>query len=662
MDRTWIVDLSAERFWVEEAPLADVAPYLGGSGWGWRKVAENLPPRVDPYAPENVVALNPGLLVGTRTVGSPKLTAITKFPTVASPDGRHYIGSCTSGGRYFAPAMRQAGCDRLLIVGRAARPVVLAIRDGGVTIEDAGDLWGRGIDEVSRRLIAREGPEAGVLAIGTGGEKLVRNALAIIDRTNSLGRGGLGAVLGSKNVKAVVARGTGGLRAADPARYDAVSNELIARVTSWPRRAHWIKLGLAAGWDTFKHTQNPGMWPKDRWDELYGEAKRMESLRAVIACASCPLSCRLRWEIPGGEFDGETGLGSPYSKSATSGQLLGIEDDRKMIHLVTQANAFTGIDFYTTTRIIDFLTKMADDGRIAHEQDGVVLSRDYATIAKLFRMTADREGIGDVIADGWYRVQREFGLAPDEYWYAGVCKGVDFIYDARPSRFHPLMMTFLTRPRPHHGGSHTRTNSRNKTIEEFREQIEHWGLPTEVVDRIFTATPYAGRFNVGRYTSHMEDMMRVKNALGMCTIYTYQALVFGDDMARLYSAMTGDEIGPGELIARGERISNLAKLLNVREGFTRVEDRAPEVWFRPMHAPEGTIEMEDYFQTKVVTREDVDRMLDDYYDERGWTQEEGIPSPATLERFGLDELSGAEGSAPDGKTTTKPKTPRRTKR
>jgi len=363
----------------------------------------------------------------------------------------------------------------------------------------------------------------------------------------------------------------------------------------------------------------------------------MESLRSVIACASCPLSCRLRWEIPGGEFAGETGLGSPYSKSATSGQLLGIEDDRKMIHLVTQANALTGIDFYTTTRLIDFLTRMAEEGRISRKQEGIVLDREYATIERLFRMTADREGLGDVIADGWYRVEEEFGLDAQDYWYAGVCKGVDFIYDARPSRFHPLMMTFLTRPRPHHGGSHTRTNSRNKTIEEFREQIEHWGLARDIVDRIFTETPHAGRFNVGRYTSHMEDMMQVKNALGICTIYTYQALVFGDDMARLYSAATGDQIEPGELIQRGERISNLGKALNVREGFSRVDDRAPDVWFRPMEAPEGTIRMEDYFQTKVVTRDDVERMLDDYYDERGWTRERGIPTPETLEHLGLSE-------------------------
>jgi len=634
-ETTWFVDLTDGRTWSERVPYESVAPTLGGSGFGWRIMADRLPPRVDPLASENVVILNPGVFVGTRTLGSPKLTAITKFPTVASPDRRFFVGSCTGGSRYFGIGMRQAGCDRLVLHGKADRPVTIAVRDSGVSVEDAADLWGKGIEEVSVDLVRREGLDAGVLAIGTAGEKLVRNALTIVDRTNSLGRGGLGAVLGSKNVKAIVARGSGSVRVARPDEFDRISKALIDRVVDWPRREHWVKLGLAAGWSTFKHTQNPGIWAKDRWDELYGEEKRLESLRSVIACASCPLSCRLRWEIPGGEFDGEQGLGSPYSKSATSGQLLGIEDDRKMIHLVTEANAHTGLDYYTTMRMIDFVTRMFERGRISAEDVGFELKRDYESYARLYRMTAEREGIGDVLADGWYRLGEEFGLDPQEYWYAGVCKGIDFIYDARPSRFHPLMMTFLTRPRPHHGGSHTRTNSRNKTLEEIREQVEHWGLDEGAMRRIFTETPYSGKFNVGRYTAHMEDLMRVKNAVGLCTIYTYQALVFADDIARMYSAAVGEDVGPRELIRRGERVSNLAKVVNVREGFSRSDDQPPDVWFRPMDAPEGRIEMEDYYQSKVLGREDLARMLDDYYDERGWDPATGRPTDQRLRELGL---------------------------
>jgi aldehyde:ferredoxin oxidoreductase len=254
-------------------------------------------------------------------------------------------------------------------------------------------------------------------------------------------------------------------------------------------------------------------------------------------------------------------------------------------------------------------------------------------------MTVNREGFGDVLADGWMRLKRDFGLDPQEYWYAGICKGVDFIYDARPSNFHPLMMTFTTRPRPHHGGSHTRTNSRNKTIEEIRDQVERWGLAKETVDHIFTESDYSGKFNVGRYTRYMEDMMRVKNAIGLCTIYTYQGLLFGDDIAELYTAATGHEMTALRMVECGERIHNVAKMINVREGFSRADDAIPEVWFRPMESPEGRIEMQDYYQTKTLTKSDTDKILDDYYDERGWDRDTGRPTPVRLKALAIEELA-----------------------
>ncbi len=634
------VDLSTGTVDKESVDERDGSAFLGGSGVGWKLIADSLGPKVDALAPENIISINPGVLVGTLTPGAPKTTAITKFPTIATDDRKHFVGSCSTGGRYFGVALKQAGCHHLLIVGKATSPVYLRIRDSAVDLVDAQDLWGGGIEAVSNELVHREGPQAGVMVIGTAGENLVRHSLAIVDKTDSLGRGGLGAVMGSKNLKAIVATGTGDVEVARPVEFMRISEELRNHVLKWPRREHWIKLGLAAGWDTFKHTQYPGIWPKDKWDELYGEKTRMETVEEVIACNSCLLSCRLKWMIKGGEYDREIGFGSPFSKSATSGMLLGVEDFRKMIHIVADANSKTGMDFYTTTRMIDFVTKMYEAGRLNKgDTGGLELTREYKTYLKLYNMTVKREGFGDVLADGWLRLKKEFGLDPQEYWYAGICKGVDFIYDARASNFHPLMMTFFTRPRPHHGGSHTRTNSRNKTIEEIREQVERWGIPQESIDRIFTEAPYTGKFNVGRYTRYMEDMMRVKNALGLCTIYTYQGLIFGDDMAKLYNAASGENLSPGELVEHGERISNLARIINVREGFTRREDKVPELWFRPMESPEGRLEMKDYYQTKTMTKEDVDQLLDDYYEERGWDVSTGVPQPEKLNQLGLGKYS-----------------------
>jgi len=638
VESVFTVDLSTGDFKKQEVDSKTVRKFLGGSGVGWKIAADLLEPGIDPLSPENLIIINPGILVGTLTPGTPKTTVITKFPTIATEDNKHFIGSCTSGGRYFGLGLKMAGCHHLVVTGKADSPVYLRVTDGNVEVVDASELWGRGIEEVTNYLVNREGSLAGVMAIGKAGEKLVHLALTIVDKTNSLGRGGLGAVMGSKNLKAIVAKGTGDIKVAKPKEFIDISNELRARVLEWPRREHWIKLGLAAGWSDFKFTQYPGKWPRDKWDELYGEKTRMETVEEVIPCTSCMLSCRLKWKLKGGEFDGEIGFGSPFSKSATSGMLLDIEDYRKMIHLVALGNRDVGIDFYSITRLIDFVTTMYQRGELTKEDTGgMELKRDYETYLDLFNKTVNREGFGDVLADGWMGLRQKSGLNPQDYWYSGICKGVDFIYDARASNFHPLMMTFFTRPRPHHGGSHTRTNSPEKPLEVHRNQVERWGIPKDAVERIFTPTTYSGKFNVGRYTKYMEDMMRVNNALGICVIFTYQALLFGDDAARLYSAATGNNMTAGELAKAGERIHNLSKLVNVREGFTRKEDKVPELWLRPMETPEGKLETMDYYKTKVMAREDFERILDDYYEERGWDIEKGIPTRETLQMLGLEE-------------------------
>jgi len=640
----WIVhvDLTSGKVTRNKVPDQVQSDFIGGSGVGWKLIADILTPGIDAFSPDNYICFNPGVLTGTLTTGAPKTTVITKYPTISSDDGKQYIGESTTGGRFFGAALARAGCHHLLITGAAPSPVYLRIRDQNIELVDAQDLWGQGIEKVTNELVRREGPETGVVCIGTAGENKVRLALAIVDKTNSLGRGGLGAVMGSKNLKAIAVNGTGDVTVARPEEFMAISQQLREKVLQWPGREHWIKLGLAAGWDTFKHTQYPGIWSKDRWEELYGEQKRLEAVEEVIPCNSCMLSCRLKWKIKGGEYDGEVGFGSPFSKSATSGMLLGVEDYRKMIHIVADANSISGVDFYTTTRMIDFVTKMYQEGRLTKEDTGgLELKRDYDTYLQLYKMTVARQGFGEILADGWYRLKKEFGLDPQDYWYGGICKGMDFIYDARPSNFHPLMMSFFTRPRPHHGGSHTRTNSRNKTIQEIYEQVEGWGLPKDILDRIFTEAPYTGKFNVGRYNCYMEDMMEVHNSLGICSIFSQHGLLFGKDMVRLYNAVVGEDISAFELVKRGDRIFNITKVINVREGFSRQDDRPPEVWFRPMDSPEGRIEMHDYYNLHVITREDVEKLLDDYYEERGWDVERGIPTKEKLASLGLQQYVDA---------------------
>jgi len=638
------IDLTSEKTQVKKIKPDFLKMFLGGSGIGWMLAAEYIKPETHPFSPENPIIISVGALVGTLCPGASKISAITKFPTLASADGKNFIGECTGGTRYFGLMLKMAGYSHLIIVGKASKPIYLKIYDDEIEFKDASGFWGKNYstDYVANKLLEDEGEDSGVIVIGKAGEKKVFHALTFVDKMSTLGRGGLGAVMGSKNLKAIVVRGTKAIKIADSKKFIEEVHKVRSRIIKWPHFKQWITRGMGgSGWEIFRNTQYPGKWKKTKWDKLYGE-KIKETFDRVQACISCIISCKNTWTIHNGKFAGDKGFSPATAKVATSGQLLDVEDYRKMLHLYKVAND-EGIDFYTTTRLIDFVTTLYHQGKLTeHDTQGMKLSRSYDCYLDLLYKIVNREKFGDVLADGWFGLYNKTSIDPQEYWYGGICKGVDFIYDARPSHFHPLMMTFFTRPRPHHGGSHTLTNVPGKSIEEIKEQVIKWGLDETTVNKIFTPTPYSGKFNVGIYTKYMEDMMRVKNALGICSIYTFMGLIFGEDMANLYSAATGLEMSASDLLKCGERIFNLSKLLNVREGFTREDDKPPEIWFKPMISPEGKIVLKDYFGSKIFQKEDIERILDDYYKERGWDVKRGIPTREKLVKLGLTKIINVE--------------------
>jgi len=635
------VDLTTGEIEKEPLDLDLSRKFLGGFGVGMKFLSDYLKQGIDPFSPENPIIISAGTLTGTLAPGTPKISMATKYPTIANEDGRYFIGASV-GGSEFGVMLKNAGYDHIIITGSSDKPVYLKIINDDVEICDASDLWKKkDVVETTDELREMYGEDAGVITIGEAGENLVRLAMTFIDKTDSLGRSGLGAVFGSKKLKAIVVRGTKGVKIAEPDRFMKKVGELHSRILEWSGRNNWLRLGMGAGWHMFKYTQYPGKWSRDEWDKLYGEAKRRETVEKIIACPSCLISCRIRWRIRDGEFAGNVGQGSPYGKSATSGQLLDITDHRKMLQLVILANQ-AGIDFYTATRMIDFVTTLFEKGKLTlKDTGGKKLERNYECYVDLFKKIIKREGFGDILADGWLRLAQRTGVNPQEYWYAGVCKGVDFIYDARAATLHPLMMSFFTNPRPHHGGNHTLTTGPGHSLEEIRDQVERWGIPDEAIKRIFTPTDYAGKFNVGRYTRYMEDAMVMKNSLGSCSMYSAFGLVFCDDLAELYSAATGIEVKPIDLMLGGERGFTLKKLLNVKEGFTRKDDKVPELWLRPMDSPEGRIETMDYFKTKVIKGNNKKKILDDYYDERGWDKERGIPTEEKVYKIGLEEYSSS---------------------
>ena len=636
------IDLTTGEIKKEPLDIELCRRFLGGAGAGWRMLFDYLRPETDPFSPDNPIIISSGALVATGAYGMVKIAATTKFPIVATRDHRYYVGS-SIGGAEFGTMLKRAGYDHLIITGKSEKPVYIRILDDKVEICDASLYWKKmDIFDTTDALKEKYGKNTSVIAIGLAGENLVRYAIAYIDKKDSLGKSGFGAVMGSKNLKAIAVGGTGKIKIADKERFEKAVEYEKKIFLSWGGREQWLKMGMAAGWDTFKFTQYPGKrWTREEWSRYYGNEKRRESIDKILACPYCLLDCRIRWKIPSGEFAGEVGYGSPYSKGATSGLLLGISDINKMLHWVTLANR-AGICFYTSTRLIDFVTQLYVEGRLTRKDtDGFELRRDYEFYLELFDKIIKKQGLGEILAEGWIITGEKLGIKPEEYWYCGISKGTDIIYEARTAKLHPLIFGYVTNPRPHHGGLHTLTVLVNQPIEAIRKQIEGWGLSKETVERIFTPAEYTGKFNIGRYARYMEDAMAVKNSTGLCAIYTVFGPLLGKDLAEIYSAATGIEYSAEEMIKAGERAFNVKKLLNVREGFTRKDDKFPDIWTQPLNTPEGKEELTDYYKIHPITREDLNRLLDDYYDERGWNKEKGIPSKEKLEDLELSECSDA---------------------
>ena len=615
--------------------------YMGGTGIEWRLMQESLKPETDPFCSENPISFSAGALVGTLAPGAAHVSATTLFPTLADLEGKHFIASGASGSRRFGLMLRQCGCECILVTGKAPAPVYLEILDGEANLRDARALWGRqdAIETVDA-LRKKYGQDCGVISIGPAGENLVRFSMAMVDKSGTLGRGGVGAVMGSKNLKAIAARGAMGIPLADKRRFMRAVRKIHDRIRKWPMKGTWEKLGIGACWPIFKELQNPGKWPMAQWEASYGTERyvREDILEGVLPCSSCVIGCKSGFAVEDKSMDQRiSGEGGFFAKIATSMQLLDVKDFKKGLALYALANR-AGLCFYTLCRLLDFVTTCSAKGGIKglDIKDGE-LKRDFSVYMDLFEKIVKREGIGKILAEGWMGISREMDLDPQDYWYAGICKGTDFVYDVRAAKLTPLMMSFFTNPRPHHGGSHSVTTAPLKPIGEIRNQVERWGIGPDAIERIFTAAPYSAGFNTGRYTRYMEDAMMVNNALGLCSLYPGFGLFFGDDVAELFSAAKGIEVTPGDLMKNGERIFTIKKMLNAQQGFTREDDKVPELWLRPLDTHEGREFTTDYFRAKVLDAEDFRCLLDDYYDERGWDVKTGLPK--------LEKISAMEPGA-----------------
>ena len=612
------MDLTSGKSSTEPLDLDTAEKYIGGCGIAERMLCDTLSADTAPLSPENPIIISAGPLIGTGVPGASKIEMHTKSTASASKEQvKYYVPRSCGGTRYFGNMMKRSGYDHIVITGKSAKPVYLKVADDDVEICNAADLWGkRDIYETTDELMSRH-KRSGVIAIGKAGENLIPYSIGWIDKQSHIGRNGGAAGMGYKNLKAIAVNGTGKVNVWDREKLKSVAPEFIKEAMNSPRFQ-------------MTHPKTPRKAPPRLPDSVYPPTIASDTLTGHSGCHSCVFSCKPVHTIKDGEFAGGI-LGSSFHYTMF-GEWIGIEDYRHAMRLVEVCDR-AGIDFRTVIGMLRFISRIYERGIITEkDMDGLELKRgNTGAFLKLTDKIINRDGIGDVMADGWFALADRFGIDPngDEDGYH-IIKGTSSFFDALTSSLNPVTLAEIVNTKP--GAElHPVTIMPKQPNERIMEWCRGIAMSPEDINRIFGKDDY----NIGRLTKHVEDAESVYWAMGTCVtwssavpqIYSLRTL------AELYSMVTGIDVTAEELKRKGEKIWNLGKLLNTRESIDRNDDKLPGLWANAM--TEGLLK--DYFG-RSVAQEDFEEILDNYYGEHGWDVRKGVPTRSKLIELGMEDL------------------------
>jgi aldehyde:ferredoxin oxidoreductase len=578
---------------VDRVPLSEdvLRRFLGGVGLGTYLMHRESAPGLDPLAPEAPLVFSLSPLVGTP------LTTSAKFAVVAKSPLTNRLNDALSSS-HLALAAKKAGCDALVLVGACKEPAILVIEDGQIHLQLAGDLWGLPASEAEARLLQQLGPRFHAAVIGPAGENLVRYA-TISHENRHAGRGGLGAVMGAKKLKAVAIAGAQRVEVADPASVVAAAKDLSQRSFS-PATAKYRELGTVANLLTFNRfaalpTRNFQQGTFEDAANLSGEELNAVSRIARRSCAACTIGCEHIYAAPNGEVRLE------YETLFALGPLCGVGDRNAVLRAAQMCDRF-GLDTISTGASIAFAMECAERGLI--HVDGLCFGNADLMVGLIERI-ANREGLGDVLAEGTRRAAEKIGgAAPD---FAPHVKGME-LPGYEPRTLQAMALGFAVGSR---GADHNRSGAYEI---DFSPQA----------DRL-RGTPEAARMAV-----QTEDRSALMDSLILCK---FLRGVFTDlfaESAELLRPVTGWNVTADELRGTARRIVTAKKLYNIREGWTAAEDTLPKR-FLSEGLPNGQA------SEAVLPRERLREMIDTYYAERGWNRDGTVPRDQ-VEAFVLTDL------------------------
>jgi len=589
------VNLTAGTCEIEALNEEWAKDYIGGRGLATKYFVEEVAADVDPFSADNKLIMATGPLTGTYGAANGRYMVITKSPLTGT------IASSNSGG-YFPSELRYAGFDMIIFEGKSEYPVYLQVYNDTVQLVGAVHLWGKSTDEVEDAILAEFHGDAKVACIGKAGEELSLTACIINDKHRAAGRSGVGAVMGSKNLKAVAVRGTGGVKVADPQAYREAAIEAYGMLKENPVSGQGLP---ALGTPVLVNVINQfGALPTRNFQDdtfegaeaISGEALVDKYLKRNKACMGCVMGCGRVTGLKGSRFEGD-GEGPEYESIWALGAACGVDD----LAAITKANYICneyGIDTITTGSTIGCAMELAEKGLISADEIGMPLKfGDADAMVKLVEMAAKKEGFGEKLSLGSARLAEMYG-APE---LSMTVKRLEFpAYDGRGMQ--GMALHYATSNR---GACHVRG---------YLVSPEILGLPEKLDPQATEGKPVWAKI--------FQDFTAVVDSSGVCLFSTFALGV--PQFAAFCSAATGEDFTEEKLMEVGERIYNMERMFNLKAGIDPSQDTLPKRLLEdPIH--DGPLKGE-------VAK--LGEMLPEYYQERGWSSE-GIPSDEKLSALGL---------------------------
>ncbi|MBI2206653.1 MAG: aldehyde ferredoxin oxidoreductase family protein [Candidatus Rokubacteria bacterium] len=586
------VDLTARRTWIEEPGDAFFRRYGGGRGFIAHYLLKYVPKGADPFGPDNVLVFAPGVLTGTPVPGAGRHSVGAKSPLTGG------FGESESGG-FWGAELKRAGWDAIVVHGAASTPVYLWINEGAVEIRDASHLWGKITGDVQDAVLAEVGDaRARVATIGPAGEHLVRFACIANELNEVAGRTGMGAVMGSKKLKAIAVRGKTAVKLADPKGLNTIAKWVSSTMDDKHRAFHEFGTGAAMQGKSLEGgmpTLNYRLGAFEHVAKVDAIAVRDQMRVKMEACYACSVRCKKVVHIekkedaareaqeklyggkgkvgfdPLGRYAVDPRYGGPeYESLAAMGVNLGLDD----IVAITKSNEmcnYLGLDTVSLGATLAWAMEAFEKGLLTLDDTGGVplRFRDADAVVKLVEMVAYRQGVGDLLAEGSQRAAQRIGRGSAAF--LTTVKGMEMaMHD--PRHMPVMRASYLMAPT---GGDHMRQSGNRNGV---------------------------------------------RNQIALCHFLAYD----DDQSLAILNAVTGWNATPEELVTMAHRGLTLARLFNLREGFTRADDRLPARFEEPLPKHAG------------FSREAQEKIVTDYYVEYGWDPATGVPTAETIRSLEIE--------------------------